>query len=154
MPFGFAPLIAAAASPAPAAAHAQTVFSCLFGAKGVEVKRAGDAFLYRFGLPARPEIALRVSVRSGAVLQYWRVATLDMMAHLRLRSGRYSYVLYYEGLTADYARRAYPSAGVAVYEGARRVATHPCRTGRGFAPGFDYSALPEDPDPLDDLDAR
>jgi len=121
----------------------ERVFSCSFGAKHVLVSRSGAVYRYEFGRPGRPEISVKMSAARGEVLQFSSVGTLDMLRHLRLRNGRYSYVVYYQGLTANYTKSAQFGAALAVWDGRKKVSNFSCRAGPGFG-RVDLSSLPED----------
>ena len=142
-------ILASPAVSAPSGGRPETIFQCSFGKKQVLVKKVGPLFIYSFGLPGRPEVEVVADPNSKNLTASNSVGTLDMIRQIRIRNGRHSYVVFYEGLTDAYATpRASSGSGLAVFEGTKRISKFECKSGSGFREGWDPSDLPEE-DPFD-----
>jgi len=117
------PIVLLAAA-VPAGAKAETVFQCSFGKKQVLVTRAGALYLYSFGAAGRPEIQVvgDPKRRNVFVSPEGSMGTMDGDKYLRITNGRYSYVVFFEGLTKEYeTERAMSHSGLKVFDGLKRI---------------------------------
>lgn len=141
--------LASASAGSPSSGHPETVFQCSFGKKQVSVTRAGTMYLYAFGLPGKPEIRVVGDPSKRNVFVSGDFGTLDGNKNLRIVNGRYSYVVFLEGLTKDYeTARGWTGSGLAVFDGAKQISKFACRGGFGFRQNWDSLSTPPD-DPAD-----
>ena len=132
-----------------AGGHPQRIFQCSFGKKEVLVSRAGPLYLYSFGIPGRPEVQIVGDPRQRNVFASGSFGTLDGFQNLRIANGRYSYVVFFNGLTETYKTpRASIDSGLAVFDGTRRISKFSCKSGIGFQRGWDDASTPPE-DPID-----
>lgn len=138
-------LLSSVAPAAQSGGRPETIFQCSFGKKQVAVRAVGPMYVYSFGLPGHPEVEVVGDPKRKNVYASDSVGTLDMIRQVRLQNGRFSYVVFYGGLTKAYATpSATAGSGLAVFDGSRRIAKFSCKSGRGFQAGWDPSNLPEE----------
>lgn len=141
--------LASVSAAAPSGGHPETIFQCSFGKKQVSITRAGPLYLYAFGLPGHPEIRVVGDPSKNNVFVSGDFGTLDGIKNLRIANGRYSYIVFFEGLTKDYeTAKASAGSGLAVFDGSKQISKFECKGGMGFHPNWEDSDTPPD-DPAD-----
>lgn len=136
---------------APSGGRPTNVFQCSFGKKQVLVTRAGPLYLYSFGLPGKPEVQIVGDPSKRNIFSSENFGTLDGGKQLRLANGRYSYVVFFNGLSKDYGTlHATSASGLAVFDGKNRISKFSCKSGMGFTSGWNADGASAEE--LDDYD--
>ncbi|WP_056610778.1 hypothetical protein [Sphingomonas sp. Root241] len=122
-------------------AGASKVFACSLGKKFVSVTAVGSTLTYRFGTPAKVEMAIIGSAARGNIF-YRTDRYASAQYQLRFANGPYSYIVYSMGGNDRTGTK--PVSGLVVMKGARRISDMSCVRQAEFSTAFDLNALPKD----------
>lgn len=123
----------------------ETVFTCSFGARQVEVVREGARLTYRFGRPGRPELVLTGDAASGTLFYHRTLYARGEDQTLRFTSGDFSYVIFNAWSAPNrYLEGARDYSGLLVLRSGRVIRRLNCREGGDFLENHLFFTLPQD----------
>jgi hypothetical protein len=132
-------------APLPLPATAETIFTCSTGSKQIEITADDSQLHYRFGAPARPELAIDAAIGGPDVLYHRKLFARGEHQSLRFRKAGHDYIVRNEWAAPGADGAEHNVSSLIVQKDGKTLSTIPCRSGGDLREHAVFKRLRADP---------